>query len=127
MTPSHDPWGLPCSCSYLLDIQMLESSSRHSDSRDSLILPSIMISLAIVATGTLDLGHGIIISRSDVGLTKVFFLEYRLRFKSLKFGVEVRQTLGATVGMTSSIGERVVRILHFLARSTPVPMQALAG
>lgn len=86
-----------------------------------------MISLAIVATGTLDLGHGIIISRSDVGLTKVFFLEHRLWFKSLKLGVEVRQTLGATVGPTSSIGERVVSVLHFLAGSTPVAMQALAG
>ena len=38
-----------------------------ADSRDFLILPSVMISLAIVATGTLDLGHGIIISRDDVG------------------------------------------------------------
>lgn len=98
-----------------------------ADSRDFLILPSVMISLAIVATGTLDLGHGIIISRDDVGLAKVFFLEHGLRFNSLKFGVEVRQALGATVGPTSSIGERVVSVLHFVARSTPVAMQALAG
>jgi hypothetical protein len=84
-----------------------------------------MISLTTVATGTLDLGHGIIISGGHVCVTKGLFLEHGLGFKSLKLGVEVGQALGATVGPTPSIGERVVSVLHFLAGSTPMAIQVL--
>lgn len=85
-----------------------------------------MICLTIVAAGALDLGHGIIITRSHIGVTMGFFLKHRLRVISLKLGVEVSQTLGTTVGPTPSIGERVVSVLHFHARSAPVTMEASA-
>lgn len=118
---------------YLVHVRLtrhpnIGSSSRHSASRDSLILPALTISLAIVAADSIDLGHGIIIPGSHISFTKDLFLEHRLWVNSLELSVEVGQTLGAAVGATPGIGERVVSVLHFVARSAPVAREiALAS
>lgn len=72
----------------LLDIQIL-LSSRDSDSHSYLILHSIVISLAVVAASTLDLGHVAISRCIHVGVTVVLLLEDRLWVNRLKLGVEV--------------------------------------